>query len=107
PLAGQGEVFDRQGQPAGQDRRDRVAGRGGVRPAVGEQGALGGEAIEVGGGVALVAVGADVIGAHGVDGDEKDVEVGREPGGGSGETRRRRAPPHGRVAADAVVVDAV
>ena len=55
-----------------------------------------------------VAVGADVIGAQRVDGDEQDVEVGghaRRHGGEGGSSARGAC--EGAVAADAVLVDAV
>ena len=97
---------DARGIAAGLDRRDRVARRRCVRPALLEHDRLRGERVEARGGRPRVAVGADVIGAQGVDGDHDDVQIlrHRRRHRRVGHARRRR---RGRLVAVAVLVDPV
>ena len=90
----------------GGNGRHRVARRRRVRPAVDEQRALGGQRVERRRGRAPVAVAAEVIGAQRVDGDQQQIEIGRDRRRQLGHRRgwRQRV---GRVLTVAVGVDAV
>ena len=62
---------------AGEDRRHRVARRRRMRPAVLKQRRFPRESVDARAGGAGVAVGAEVVGAHRVDGDEEHVRTAR------------------------------
>ena len=75
-------------------------------PAVFEQGTFAGQAIEVRRRGSRVAVGAQVIRAQGIDGDEKDLQIARHRVWNRLE-RRRTQGRGGGVLAVAVLIDAV
>src|SRR5690606_3366256 len=68
---------------------------------------IGGKPIEVWGCGAAIAIRAHMIGADGVDRDQNDVEVRGERSRDSCESDLVDTSIEGRIAADAVVVDAV